>query len=205
MKSPRPLLLGLFFNLQEMKTLATLLTFISIFTLPSWAQNGTLTGKVLDKSTSEPILGAIITVENTKKGAVTDFDGNYTIALEPGMYTLKISYISYRTQIIKDVVISANTTKNVTILLQEDTKSLGEFVVNAETIKNTDATLVHMQKSAIAMMDGVSSQQITATGVSNAAETIKQSTGATVEDGKYVVMRGLGDRYSISQKIGRAS
>ncbi len=180
-----------------MKTLTTLLIFLSSISI--FAQNGTLKGKVVDKSTGEPILGAIIAIENTKKGAATDFDGNYVISLEPGKYTLKITYISYQTQVIKDIEIKSNGIKTLDILLNEDTKSLGEFVVSAESIKNTDATLVTMQKSSVAMMDGVSSQQITATGVSNAAETIKQSTGATVEDGKYVVMRGLGDRYSISQ------
>lgn len=182
-----------------MKILATLFTVFTFFGVSVYAQQGTLKGKIIDQKSGEPILGAIVSVENSSKGAATDYDGNYVIALDAGKYTIKVSYIAYRTQIIKEVEIKANASKTLDILLEEDTKSLGEFVVKAETIKNTDATLVSMQKSSIAMMDGVSSQQITVTGVSNAAETIKQSTGATVEDGKYVVMRGLGDRYSISQ------
>lgn len=202
MKSLEVRPLRLFFFLKKRNKMKTLTTIFSIFILTTTsllAQNGTLKGKIVDKTTGEPIIGAIINIENTSKGAASDFDGNYVIAIDPGKYTVKISYISYQTQVIKEVEIKANASRTLDVLLQEDTKSLGEFVVKADALKNTDATLVSMQKSSVAMMDGVSSQQIAATGVSNAAETIKQSTGATVEDGKYVVMRGLGDRYSISQ------
>jgi len=69
-------------------------------------------------------------------------------------------------------------------------------------MRNTDASLIALQKRSLSIQDGISSQQIGRTGVSNAADAMKQVTGAVVEGGKFIVMRGLGDRYSISQLNG---
>jgi len=66
-----------------MKTLLTLITLLTI-TFYAHAQTGILTGKVKDKTTNEPIIGATVAIEGTNKGATTDYNGDFTISLDPG-------------------------------------------------------------------------------------------------------------------------
>lgn len=76
------------------------------------------------------------------------------------------------------------------------------MVVSAEAIRDNDVALLKIQKNALAVQDSISSKEMGQLGVANAAESMRQVTRASIEDGKYVVMRGLGDRYSILQLNG---
>ena len=78
------------------------------------------------------------------------------------------------------------------------------MVITAERIDNNEVALLSLQRKSFAVQDGISSEEIGRLGVSNAAESVKQVTGASIEEGKYVVMRGLGDRYSVTQMNGVA-
>ena len=163
-----------------------------------------ISGKVIDKKTGEPLIGANIQINKDGSmviGTTTDFDGTYIMSILPGTYTVIVSYVSYQTQEFKDFVIGSS--ENILdVLLDEEGLTLGEVVISAQKVTNTEAALVTLQRKAFNIQDGLSSQQISKTAVSNAAEAVKQVSGAVVEGGKYIVMRGLGDRYSISQLNG---
>lgn len=176
---------------------------LAFYTLPAFSQSGTVYGKVIDETTGETLPGAAVYLEgNTQTGTSTDIDGNFILKLPEGVYNLKCSYVSYQDFLASKVNVKKGESVKIDFVMKSSDVQLEQVVVEAVQLTNTDASLIAMQKKSIAVQDGISSQQISRTGSTNAAESMKQMTGASVQDGKYLVMRGLGDRYSISQLNG---
>jgi TonB-dependent receptor len=172
---------------------------LMLFYLQGYSQNlGTLKGRVFDK-TGEALIGVNVLLEGTTYGSVTDLDGSYTIKAQPGTYTLIVSYISYSTQKLEGLVLEANKTRVLNdIILEEEAKMLQEFVVKATYIDNTDNAITSKQQNSTNMLDGISAQSIKRTGDNNVAAAARRITGVSIDGGKYVYVRGLGDRYSKS-------
>lgn len=159
---------------------------------------GILKGRVFDK-TGEPLIGVNLVLEGTTTGSITDFDGNYTIKAPEGTYNLVVSYISYATRNFESIVIDANKTKVLPdIILEEEAKTLQEIVVKATVLDNTDNAITRKQQNSTNMMDGISAQSIKRTGDNNVAAAARRITGVSIEGGKYIYVRGLGDRYTKS-------
>ena len=175
-----------------------LLTFISLTFLTSLAvaQNGTIRGVVSDKETGETLIGAAVFIEGTDHATGTDIDGNFEFKLEPGTYNLKASYISYQDLVLNGVEVIEGEVTIIKLNMPTGTETLDEVVLEAKIEKNNESVVLLMQKNSNRVMDGISSQQIKRMGDSDAAGAIKRVTGVTVEGGKYVTVRGLGDRYS---------
>lgn len=185
--------------------LNTVFFLISCFSFLN-AQTGVLKGIVTDKKNGETLIGATVAIFNNGAmltGTTTDFDGNYYFDLDEGTYNIEVSYVSYQKQVITDVEIKSGNTASIDVALEEESVQLAEAVVTASAVKNNNVAILALQKRAIGIQDGLSSQQITRTGSSNAADAMRQMTGAVVEGGRFVVMRGLGDRYSLSQLNGQ--
>ncbi|MBI1305511.1 MAG: TonB-dependent receptor plug domain-containing protein [Bacteroidetes bacterium] len=165
------------------------------------AQNGTIRGSVIEDATGDPVIFADVLVKGHPNGASTDIDGKFSISLAPGTYTLEVAYLGYQTLVLTDVVVKAN---DVTILndLRIKEKSDGEgnviqqVTINVKTNKNTEASLITMKQRSPTILDGIPAAKMELIGDPNAAEAAKRVTGVSVEDGKYVYVRGLGDRYT---------
>ncbi|MFN0015131.1 MAG: TonB-dependent receptor domain-containing protein, partial [Saprospiraceae bacterium] len=182
-----------------------LILFFAFGFAPVFAQKATIAGKVIDKETGESLIGVTIkaiAATGDTRGAVTDYDGNYRFEVDPAMYTITTSYTAFTPQTIEKFEARSGALNTLDFVLGTESALIAEVVIVSTTIKNTDASLIALQKRSLSIQDGISSQQISRTGVSNAADAMKQVTGAVVEGGKYIVMRGLGDRYSISQLNG---
>lgn len=182
---------------------STVLAVLMLFSC-GWisAQNATVFGKIVDAVTGEVLIGASVFAEGTTTGAMADLDGNYSFKLPAGTYNIKCRYISFQDQTISQVKLEAGEVKRIDFTMSSSENALKEVIIEAEQIRNTDAALITLQRQSVAIQDGISTQQITRSGATNAAESMRQMTGANVQDGKYLVMRGLGDRYSISQLNG---
>jgi TonB-dependent receptor len=161
------------------------------------AQKGTLRGSVSDRESGETLIGAFVTVEGTTTGTVTDLDGNFSLDLPAATYTINVSYVSYAPNIIENVIIkSGDVTVLEQVLLSQKGADLKEIVISAEAIRTSELSLMNMKKNADALLDGISSAQFKKVGDATAVEAAKRVTGVSVEDGKYVYVRGLGDRYT---------
>ena len=170
---------------------------VLFFTMLLFAQNGTIRGTVIDKDLNETIIGASVLVKNTTKGASTDLDGQFSISIEPGTYSVEISFIGLQKITIEDVVVTAGKVNSLPkIYMSEDSEVLGGVVITAEAIRNNEAAMQLVKKESVAMLDGVSSEKMEIAGAGSAAEAAKSVTGVSVEGGKYVFVRGLGDRYT---------
>lgn len=173
-------------------------TFILLFlTFFATGQKGFIRGAVFDGKTGEFLPGVTIFAEGTTLGTITDLDGKFNLSIDPGTYQIRVSFISYETLHIDDVLVTSN---NATLLgdlkLEEATIELGEAVVTARYIRNTETAMLTMKRKSGNVLDGISSAALKKTGDSDAASSMKRVTGVSVEGGKYVYVRGLGDRYT---------
>ena len=173
-----------------------LILITTLISINVYSQKGILAGKVIDEKTAEELIGTTIVVTGTSTGAITDFDGNFSLELDPGNYSITCSYISYQTIIFESVKINAGEVTQLDIQLGEAVTTLEEVQVVAKGSKRTEAAIQALQRKSAIVLDGISANQISKMGDSDAAGALKRVTGVSVEAGKYVYVRGLSDRYS---------
>lgn len=161
----------------------------------SVAQSG-ISGTLNDGELNDVLPFANILVKGTTKGTTSDFDGKYEIEIEPGTYTLAFSYVGYETKLISDVLIEENKFTIVDVTLSALADALDEVVVTTTVSKNTEAAVLQVQKAAVKLIDGLSIQSIKKSGANDIASAVKSVPGVSVQGGKYVYVRGLGDRYT---------
>lgn len=161
------------------------------------AQNGTIRGTVFDEKIGETLVGVNVLVKGTTTGATTDLDGKFSINIAPGSYTLLISFISYQTLTLEDVQVKAGEVSLFNNLrMKESTTQLTTVVITAKATRNNESSLMTMKKRSAKIMDGISAERMKMTGDGTAVEAAKRVSGVSVEGGKYIYVRGLGDRYS---------
>jgi TonB-dependent receptor len=178
-----------------------LISILLLLALPalSFAQKGIIRGTVTDAANGEALFGVNVVIAGTSIGAVTDFDGKFQINTEPGTYNIQASFVTYRTVTIEGVTVDAGEVKIIdNISLAEDVEQLGEVVVTAKAIRSTEAALLAVKRKSPNVLDGISSANFRKIGDSDAASAVKRVPGISVEGGKYVYIRGLGDRYTKS-------
>jgi len=164
-----------------------------------WAANGTIRLTIFDQETGEALIGATAVIKGTTQGGVADLDGKATINnVTAGSYAIEVAYVSYQTKVIENVNVGEGETVVMEVGLSTETVGLEEIVVTADAIKSSDAALLTLQKKSPGLFDAVSSENFTKLGDSDAGAAVKRVVGVTVEGGKYVYVRGLGDRYSKS-------
>ena len=168
------------------------LGLLSAVSLQSWAQQ--LKGIVIDKNSKETLIGAVISIEGTDVKAVTDVNGNFSFeGLKDGTYTLYIKYVGYKTLKIDGVQMRD---ANLTIALQPDEQQLKGVTVTAVERRNTDAAMIQVAKSSPVIVSNVSAQEISRTQDTNAGEVIRRVPGVSLIDDKFVMVRGLSQRYN---------
>jgi outer membrane receptor for ferrienterochelin and colicin len=179
-----------------MKSLYITLTLLLGSAL-SFAQTGTLSGKISDAKSNEALIGAIIRVETTALGASTDVEGNFTIARVPaGVYKVTISSVGYVNKVYENVRIEAGKTTVIDTKIAEDSKTLGEVVVKAQRLTSTDVAIITEIKQIQQVAVGVSAQQIQKTQDRDAAQVVRRIPGITINDDRFIVVRGLNERYN---------
>ena len=167
------------------------------------AQTGIIRGTVYDEATGEGLFGVTAVIKGTIIGTSTDFDGKFEIKTDPGVYDLQVSFISYETITISGVeVVDGEVTSFDGLIMKEAATELDEIVVTAEVIRTSESALLTIKRKSANVLDGISSQSFKKIGDSNAAGAIKRVPGVSIQDGKYVYVRGLGDRYTKSNLNG---
>ncbi len=181
------------------KLLLTLL--IAICTIPLMAQ-GTISGTIIDEEIGETLIGAYVYLEGTDQVAVTDFDGKYQLEAAAGIYTVKVTYIGFADKLITDVEVVDKETKFLDVPMSSGAVEIEEVVVTAKIIERSENAVLLLQKNSDKIQDGISSQEMSKFSLGNAASAMTKVSGATVSGGKYIYIRGLGDRYSLTQLNG---
>lgn len=160
---------------------------------------GKIIGKVIDKSNNEPIIGLVVMIDGTSIGTQTNFDGQYElINLKAGTYKLVFKYLSYNTKIIEGVVVNSGKSTTLNVLMEEQGKQLQEVVVTSTYKKESLGALYTIQKNNVTISDGISSDIIKKSPDRNTSEVLRRVSGASIQDNKFVVIRGLSDRYNVA-------
>ena len=162
-----------------------------------------LKGTVIDKSTQEPLIGASVQIKGTTMGTITDMDGHFELKdLKNGQYTLIVSYVSFRTQEIN--VQASENTSDLFVFLEADNQSLSEVTITARKNLEGERTLQLERKQSTVAIENLGAKEMSIKGISNVEEGVKKITGISIASAGQLIVRGLGDRYSITTLNGLA-
>lgn len=159
---------------------------------------GTLTGRITSAEDESPIQGAQVFVSGSRESARTDADGQFSIQVPEGNYAISIVHPKFTTRTIPDIAVAANETVQQTVSLTPSGLELREFVVTAPYIEGSVASVLSEQRASSAVVDVLGAEQMSRSGDSNAADALARVTGLTIEDGKFVVVRGAPSRYTLT-------
>ncbi|TCC82604.1 TonB-dependent receptor [Pedobacter hiemivivus] len=168
---------------------------IALSELPVPPKPGRISGKISDQE-GESLPGASIKVIETGNTAQAGADGSYVIDLQPGTYTLVFSYISFQTQRVTGVLVTGSKNTPLNVSLKMDSKGLKEVVVSSDYKKASVAGLLAKQKNAAEISNGISAEQISRSPDKNIGESLKRISGVSSVDNKFVLVRGIGERYN---------
>ncbi len=173
-----------------------------LFTLNLFSQ-GTISGSIIDAEFGDGLIGANVVIEGTTTGVSTDFEGKYQLKTAAGTYTIVVSYLGYSDKKIEGVEVKEGEITYLDVTMSEGGVELDlDIVVVEKMIERSENAVLLLQKKSDKIQDGISSQEMAKLAVSDAAGAMKKVTGATVSGGKYIYIRGLGDRYSLTQLNG---
>ena len=163
----------------------------------SWGQGfGGIRGQVVDSDFGQPIARSSVVLLDTPFGAMTDDQGNFTISgVPPGAYSLNVRSGGYIPKLVPGVAVSSGTFSDIKVETIAEVEEMEELVVPGELEKTSEVGLLAERQGATAVLDTIGADLISRLGASTAGDAMKRMVGTTVVDGKYVVVRGLGDRY----------
>ncbi len=168
-----------------------------MLTISSFAQTIRLSGRVTNLR-NEPVSGASVQIEGTNMGTAADVEGRFSINLEPGKkYVLVISAAGYTAKAVADVEVGEGMDNNIAIILEPSKGTeLAGVVIRTTRRQESTAALLSFQKNNTALSSGLAADFIRRTPDKNTGEVLKRVSGASIQDNRFVVIRGLSDRYN---------
>ncbi len=184
------------FYLKNRKYLITLIILIAS-SMKILGQTGTIEGLATDKKTKEPLPGAVIVISGTALGTAADSDGRFVIPnVKPGKYRVKASYVSYNPVILENVTVIAGKTSEISISLSENAVTLNGVTVTGVRKTNTDVSIINTTRMSPLVSIGISGQQILRSQDRDASEVIRRLPGTSIVDDRFIIVRGLSQRYN---------
>jgi hypothetical protein len=160
------------------------------------ADPGTLEGQVVSAETGKPIAGARVYIAGTPLDLTTDAEGRFSAEIPGGTYSVSVLAPSFASQTLDAVEVPAKGKAQRNIELTPAGLELAEYVVTEPFVEGSLAAFVEERRTSAAVTDILGAEQISRAGDSDAAGALKRVTGLTLVDGKYIYVRGLGERYS---------
>ena len=178
----------------------TNLLFLPLFTF----SQASISGKIVDKESKEPLIGASVLIKETLAGSTTDFDGNFIIEnVKSGKYTIVCSYIGYK-EISTTITISESKNSTFDFQMDLDTKVLEGIMIVGKADRQSVSALTMLQQKNSSMLSGISNEDFKKSPDRTSSDILKRVSGTSIQDNKFVIIRGLADRYNTSQLNGQA-
>jgi Outer membrane protein beta-barrel family/CarboxypepD_reg-like domain/TonB-dependent Receptor Plug Domain len=164
-----------------------------------FSQNAIIKGNTIEETTGKPLPGVTVKIKDTSFSTISDSEGNFIIrGVAIGKFNLQFSAFTFETKVISDVETNNNETTNLIVSLSKN-NSLDEVVVKTTKAKTESLkSLLTLQKNSIRVSDGISAETIKRTPDRTTSDVLKRISGASVQDNKFVIIRGLNDRYNAS-------
>jgi TonB-dependent receptor len=176
---------------------AVIILFVSSFSFAQSLQK--VSGKITDSESGSPIVGASIVVSASGKGVNSDVEGGFFLSLEKGKkYTITITSVGYNQKQLTDFEITDTDVPSLNVSLDRAAKQLEGAIVRTTAKKAAQASIYAAQKNSSSISDGISAEIIRKSPDKNTGEVLKRVSGASVQDNKFVIIRGLSERYNVS-------
>lgn len=162
---------------------------------------GVIKGSVVEEKNNAPMVGVIVaykpvdSLNGTSGGGVTDIDGKFELTgLRKGEYIVSFTYITFTTE--KRTVKVEGSDVVLEIKMKEEVQEMKSVEVKAKRTTNTENAVINEIKTSNAVVSGTSSSQISKSMDRNAADVVKRIPGVSIQEDRFVVVRGLPDRYN---------
>ncbi|MDI9319103.1 MAG: TonB-dependent receptor [Phycisphaerales bacterium] len=174
----------------------SLLSFLLLFIGVSAFANNNITGKIVDSSNkNESLPGVVVMIKSNGKGDQSDIDGKFMISdLKNGKYEISFSMMGYKTKLIPVTIEGKDI--ELEVFLTSNSHDIKEVKISGTKVTHTEASVVMAIKQSTTLVSGIGSSQIAKTMDRNAADVVKRVPGVTVQDDKFINVRGLYDRYN---------
>ncbi|MBN1981612.1 MAG: TonB-dependent receptor [Chitinivibrionales bacterium] len=158
-----------------------------------------ISGMVIDKESAAGLPGSRILIRNKKNSytAISTSQGSFFItAIEPGTYAVSAALSGYTEQIITNVaLVKGEVRKTDFLMIKSGVTEFGRMTVRTVALQNTEAAVLKERQAAFTVTDGISAAEISKSGAGNANDAMKRVIGVTTSEGRYVNIRGLGERF----------
>ena len=182
-------------NFMKKKFIVILLSLYAIVSNVQ-GQNGFIAGNVKDSTNQETLIGVVLNIAEKQGMAVaTDLDGNFLFSIEPGTYTVNSSYVGYK-DFKRSVTVKSNDTTLLNIALPTNADVLSEVKVVGVRRTNTEKAVIMEIRNSEQVVSAISSEQISKSQDRDAAQVIQRTPGITIVDNRFVMVRGLSERYN---------
>ncbi|CAN5871988.1 TonB-dependent receptor [soil metagenome] len=163
-----------------------------------FSQSGKINGNVIDAGSGRSLDGATVTLIEKSKTIAADQNGNFSfVKLEAGTYSIRCSFSGHVEKIVSEVIVKQNDQTAITISLEQ--RKADAVIVAATRTKaagETVASLLVAQKNSANVSDGITAQQIKQTPDKSTSDVLKRVSGASIQDDRFAIIRGLNDRYN---------
>lgn len=154
-----------------------------------------ISGQILSSKDKKPIANARLFVKGSLSKATTDAEGKFSLKLAVGKQTISIIHHKYTSKTFK-VTLEKDKKLSKSLLLDPAGIELEEFVVLKPKVEGSVASVLNEKRNETSVSEIMGSEQMTKAGDSKASDALTRVTGVTLVDGKYVYVRGLGERYT---------
>ena len=163
------------------------------------AQNFKLTGKITNVK-NDPLAGVSVKITGETGGTATNNEGRYSLSLTAGKkYQLEFSAIGYESKTVTDIEVTAGGANELNIVLEVKVKTEENVILNTKIVtarKETVNAVIAFQKNTNTVASVISAETIRRSPDRNTGEVLKRTPGASIQEGKFIVIRGLADRYN---------
>ncbi len=180
---------------------------IGLTTTADAATLGRVRGRVVASDTGEPMPFTnvlLLPADTTLKrvGGMTNQDGTFELVAPPGLYTLRVQALAYGRKELTGLVVDASFSQQLTVALTPEAIQQEEIVVEARRSQDTENALLAIRRKSASVSDAVSAEQVRRSPDKDAGDVLRRVTGLSVNEGKFVFVRGLGERYSSTEVDG---
>lgn len=181
-------------NQSKIRQLKFLVTFLVTMFGIAGTNAKTVKGIVSDSISREPLIGVSVMAAKPQIGTVTDIDGKFILDLPDGDQRITLKYIGYKDFLLHIPDMASDTVMEV--LMIQDGQELGEVTVVARARKDTEIAVIKAQQTSLTVQTGVGAMQIAKTQDKDASEVIRRVPGVSIIEDKFVMVRGLSQRYN---------
>ena len=181
--------------------LHTIYLFFAMLSFPVlYSQTSGIKGVVLEDKTGQPLPGATVTIKGQNKSRVTGAEGTFSFSkIAPGTYEVSVTALGFQEKDVTEIIVVADEINSLTISLEAKSNQLSEVVITTTRAKTESVkSLLTQQKNAATVSDGISAETIKRSPDKNTSDVLKRISGASIQDNRFVIIRGLNDRYNAS-------